>query len=103
MLNYKMYTHEFCIPRVKNSYSNKYIEHVFAKLGIGKIEKVICLPLKHDDTCKRIIIKMNVTPIQQTETLLYIADEIANNKYFKLVHGFPDYWRVYVNLPQTRR
>ena len=53
-----MSNQEYCIPRVKNGFSNKYIENTFEKLQIGVIEKVICLPLKYDNNYKRVIIKV---------------------------------------------
>jgi len=98
-----MYNQEFCIPRVKNGFSNKYIETVFGKLQIGLIEKVICLPLKYDNNYKRVIIKVNTESVKKADVLTYITNEIDNNKYFKLVHDFPEYWRVYLNLPQKQR
>lgn len=98
-----MSNQEYCIPRVKNGFSNKYIENTFEKLQIGVIEKVICLPLKYDNNYKRVIIKVNVQDVVKIDTLSYITNEININKYFKLVHGFPEYWRVYLNLPQKQR
>ena len=71
-----MSNQEYCIPRVKNGFSNKYIENTFEKLQIGVIEKVICLPLKYDNNYKRVIIKVNIQDVVKIDTLSYITNEI---------------------------
>lgn len=92
---------EWCIPRIHSSITQEYIMEKMTKLDIGQVIKVKNIPLKNKKEYCRSIIKMECEP--NTENYKCITAYLENEKYFKLVYHFPDYWRIYPNLPQTQR
>ncbi len=95
------YYREWCIPRVQTNITSNYVKQQFIKMDIGKIIKVQDYPLKNDKDWMRMVVKVYYNP--KTENSETIDKHLINNKYFKFVYNYPDYWRVYANLPQKQR
>jgi hypothetical protein len=81
-----------CIPRVDISISKDFIYNILSELRIGKIHKIIEIPLRNDFSNKRIIIKIqwnNNEPITQN-----IKKHLYENGSFKIVYDMPWYWKI---------
>ena len=81
-----------CIPRVDISISKDFIYNILSELRIGKIHKIIEIPLRNDFTYKRIIIKIqwnNNEPITQN-----IKKHLYETGSFKIVYDMPWYWKI---------
>ena len=79
-----------CIPRVNSDVSRQKIFEIFSSLRIGFIDKISEIPLKNDETGKRIVIKFRSwvdTPLSQK-----IKDRLDSNKDIKIVYNNPWYW-----------
>ena len=82
-----------CIPRVDNIIQKKTIFEKICALRIGFIEKIIEVPLKNDETGKRVIIKFKTWV--ENETSNQITNRFAENKDIKIVYNDPWYWVAY--------
>jgi hypothetical protein len=80
-----------CIPRIDASIERSYISNIFSKLNIGYIERINEIPLRNDNTHKRVIIKIqwNQTPISERIQTRLKADESV-----KIVYDTPWYWKI---------
>jgi hypothetical protein len=79
-----------CIPRVNSNVPRQKIFEVFSSLRIGFIDKISEIPLKNDETGKRIIIKFRSwvdTPLSNR-----IKDRLDADKDIKIVYENPWYW-----------
>ena len=87
---------ELCIPKVSVNISQKTIFHVFCKLKIGYIVKIIENPLKNDPSYKRIIIRIhwdNTQPLAKE-----IQEHLKNpNEHMNIVYDMPWYWQIFAN------
>ena len=82
-----------CIPRVDNTIPKQQIFEKICALRIGFIEKIIEIPLKNDETGKRIIIKFKTwVEIEISNQILCRFNE---NKDIKIVYNDPWYWVAY--------
>jgi hypothetical protein len=81
-----------CIPRVDTSITKDFVYHIFSGLRIGKIHKIIEIPLRNEVSHKRVIIKIqwnNNEPITQT-----IKKHLYETGSFKIVYDMPWYWKI---------
>jgi hypothetical protein len=81
-----------CIPRVDISISKDFIYNILSELRIGKIHKIIEIPLRNEFSYKRIIIKIqwnNNESITQN-----IKKHLYETGSFKIVYDMPWYWKV---------
>ena len=79
-----------CIPRVNSNVPRQKIFEVFSSLRIGVIDKISEIPLRNDETGKRIVIKFRSwveTPLSNK-----IKDRLDSNKDIKIVYDNPWYW-----------
>lgn len=72
-----------------------------SQMNVGKVINVKNIALKNQSDYCRSIIKMECDAL--SEKYKYIENYLKEEKYFKLVYKFPEYWRVYPNLPQKQR
>jgi len=81
-----------CIPRVDISISKDFIYNTLSELRIGKIHKIIEIPLRNEFSYKRIIIKIqwnNNESITQN-----IKKHLYESGSFKIVYDMPWYWKI---------
>jgi hypothetical protein len=81
-----------CIPRVEINVKKQQIFVAFSALKIGFIDRITEIPLRNDDTGKRILIKFRTwveTPLSQK-----IMARLDEGNDIKLVHSNPWYWVV---------
>jgi|UniRef100_A0A6C0DKM7 hypothetical protein len=81
-----------CIPRVDISISKDFIYNTLSELRIGKIHKIIEIPLRNEFSYKRIIIKIqwnNNEPITHN-----IKKHLYETGSFKIVYDMPWYWKI---------
>ena len=79
-----------CIPRVNSDVPRQKIFEVFSSLRIGFIDKISEIPLRNDETGKRIVIKFRSwveTPLSNK-----IKDRLDSDKDIKIVYDNPWYW-----------
>lgn len=81
-----------CIPRVDINISNKFIFKILCSANIGKIIKIIDIPLKMDQNYKRIIIKIRWD--EKNELAKEFKEKILNGKCIKLVYDMPWFWKI---------
>jgi hypothetical protein len=77
---------------METSISVPYIKDIFTRLDIGKIERIIEIPLKADTNYKRIIIQVNWK--ENTPNTVFIQETLSQKKTVKIVHDMPWFWRV---------
>ena len=83
-----------CIPRIKSNITKEYLKNKLSNLQVfGKIEKIIEIPLKNDNTYKRIIIKINW---YNNETSKKFQETIKNMGSINYVYDFPWYWKLLI-------
>jgi len=78
-----------CIPRVENNISIEYIFRKLSQLNIGKISKIIEIPLKNDSNYKRIIVK-----IKNVNKENKIFNKLDKGEHVNIVHNMPWYWKI---------
>lgn len=81
-----------CIPRVDANIKKQQIFEAFSALRIGFIDRIIEIPLKSDNTGKRVLIKFRTwveTPVSRN-----IMERLDAGKDIKLVYSNPWYWVV---------
>jgi hypothetical protein len=83
---------ELCIPRMDATISRSYINNIFTRLDIGKIERIIEIPLQSDTKYKRIIIQVKWK--ENTPNSIFIQEILSQKKTVKIVHDMPWFWRV---------
>lgn len=83
---------ELCIPRMEATVSRSYIKDIFTRLDIGKIERIIEIPLRSEPNYKRIIIQVDWK--EETPNSVFIQDRLSKKESVKLVHDMPWFWRV---------
>jgi hypothetical protein len=83
---------ELCIPRMEATTSLSYIKDIFTRLDIGKIERIIEIPLRAEPKYKRIII--HVKWKENTPHSEFIQETLSQKKVVKVVHDMPWFWRV---------
>lgn len=81
-----------CIPRVENTLSTNYIFKKLCSAKLGKIIKLVEIPLKQDQSYKRIIIKIRWD--EKNERAKQIREKIINGKSIKLVYDMPWFWKL---------
>jgi len=92
---------EWCIPRVHRSITEEIITSKMTQMKVGKVISVKNIILKNQNNYCRSIIKMDCDAL--SENYKYIENYLKDEKYFKLVYQFPEYWRIFPNLPQKQR
>ena len=88
-----------CIPKVDISISKQEIFDKIRALRVGFIEKIIEIPLKNDETSKRVIVKFKTWV--ENELSSRILSRFAENKDIKIVHNDPWYWVAYQMKPNS--
>ena len=81
-----------CIPRVDATIKKQQIFEAFSALRIGFIDRIIEIPLKSDNTGKRVLVKFRTwveTPVSKN-----ILERLDAGKDIKLVYSNPWYWVV---------
>jgi len=86
-----------CIPKVDTSISKQEIFDKIRALRVGFIEKIIEIPLKNDETSKRVIVKFKTWV--ENELSSRILCRFAENKDIKIVYNDPWYWVAYQMKP----
>jgi len=87
-----------CIPRIESSIPKEYIYNTMAGLRLGKIDKIVEIPLRNEPSFKRIIINLNWnTNEERVRKLKTHLDKIGS---IKVVHDMPWYWKVVSTHPQ---
>ena len=81
---------QICIHRVDNYISKQQIFETFRSLKIGFIEKIIEIPLRHDDTGKRVIVKFKTWV--DNDVSKRILQRFALKKDIKIMYDYPWYW-----------
>ena len=89
-----------CIPRIDSNITREYIINSLHKMNIGKIEKLIELPLKNNPAYKRILIYVKWND-DANDSMIDIKNRLLNNETIKLVHNMPWYWKMVV--AQTKK
>jgi hypothetical protein len=79
-----------CIPRIDIKTSLDKIRDKIHNLKIGKIDKIIEIPLREDKKYKRVIIK--ITWDTSCKSAVSIRERLSEGKTIKLVHDTPWYW-----------
>ena len=92
---------EWCIPRIHRSITEEFISNKMSQMNVGKVINVKNIALKNQSDYCRSIIKMECDAL--SEKYKYIENYLKEEKYFKLVYKFPEYWRIFPNLPQKQR
>ena len=81
-----------CIPRVNKDVKKQKIFEVFGALKVGFIDKITEIPLRNDDTGKRVVIKFRTwvdTPLSQR-----IMTRLDSGNDIKIVYDNPWFWVV---------
>jgi len=81
-----------CIPRVETNVKKQQIFEAFSAMRVGFIDHITEIPLRNDETGKRILIKFRTwvdTPLSQR-----IMERLNAGKDIKLVYSNPWYWVV---------
>lgn len=81
-----------CIPRIDINTSKQYIFTTMCKLRWGHISILNEIPLRNDQTQKRVIIRVKWNATVDTET----KDRLNDGDTLKLVHDInsPWFWRI---------
>jgi hypothetical protein len=79
-----------CIPRVNTYIHIDKIRDKIQQLKLGKIDKIIEIPLREDKNYKRVIIKV-IWDIRNKHAVS-IRERLSEGKTIKLVHDIPWYW-----------
>lgn len=79
-----------CIPRMDSNTSPDKIRDKIHQLKIGKIDKIIEIPLREDKNYKRVIIKMAWDT--RGKNAISIRERLTEGKTIKLVYDTPWYW-----------
>jgi hypothetical protein len=82
-----------CIPKVDTNITKQEIFDKIRALRVGFIEKIIEIPLKNDETCKRVIIKFKTWV--ENDLSNKILARFEENKDIKIVYNDPWYWVAY--------
>jgi len=91
----------YCIPRMENHISYEYIQDTINKINIGKVLKIIEIPLKTESNYKRVLIHL----IQQrpnhdhTDTDI-INERLCSGRDIKIIHNMPWYWKMMIGKPK---
>lgn len=83
-----------CIPRVKSTIKREYIYDKLSNLQIGKIEKLIEIPLKNDPTYKRILFKLNWN---NSDKALELKTQLDKKGLINFVYDSPWYWKIFLS------
>ena len=78
-----------CIPRMDVKQTRAFIFHVFSKLNIGFIDSILEIPLTHDDTFKKVIIKIKWN---NSPNATMFMTRFQNGQNVKIVYSDPWYW-----------
>ncbi len=81
-----------CIPRVDVDTDKQQVFNVFKSLRIGYIGHINEIPLKHDTTGKRIVIKFKTWV--ENDLSKRILERLDAGKDIKIVFKEPGYWLV---------
>jgi hypothetical protein len=87
-----------CIPRIENTITKDYIYKTLCNLQIGNIDRITEIPLRNDNTHKRVIFKIRWN--QQSKKSITIQKLLQETGSFKLVHDMPWYWKIVTAHPQ---
>ena len=82
-----------CIPRVNAEIKKQEIFDAFSALRVGFIDRIMEMPLRNDETGKRVLIKFRTWV--DTPTSVRIMERLDAGKDIKLVYDKPWYWVVY--------
>jgi len=88
-----------CIPRIESTIHKTFIFKKLCGLKWGFIEKITEIPLKHDPTLKRIIIKIKWN---KEEEIQKIKEKIKKGEIIKLVYDqfLPWFWKIQAFIKQ---
>lgn len=81
-----------CIPRVGIDIKKQQIFEAFGALKVGFIDKITEMPLRNDESGKRVVIKFRTwvkTPLSTR-----ILERLDAGKDIKIVYANPWYWIV---------
>lgn len=88
--NTEFLINNICIPRMDINIHLDKIRDKIQQLKIGKIDKIIEIPLREDKKYKRVIIKI-IWDIRNKHAVS-IRERLSEGKTIKLVHDTPWYW-----------
>ena len=94
-----MSSSSICIPRVESTISKEYIKTILSNLNIGIINRIIEIPLRNDNTHKRIIINLNWNKTQKS---INMQKTLTKSGSIKLVYNNnePWFWKIVNTNPQ---
>lgn len=76
---------------MKTTISKDYIYERLCNLKLGKIEKIIEIPLKNDPTHKRVLFR---TTIDNNDAAAKLIDHLKNKGGINFVYDAPWYWKI---------
>jgi hypothetical protein len=84
---------QLCIPRIDATINKDYIFKTLCKLKWGKITKIVEIPLRDDNSQKRILININWNGASNIKD---IRTNLSNGRYINIVHDSisPWFWRI---------
>jgi hypothetical protein len=88
---------DICIPRMETSISYRFIQQTLIKMNIGKIRKIVEIPLKNEKDYKRVLITLqwhNFNPRSQI-----VHQRLEEGKNVKIVYDNPWYWKMVMGRP----
>ena len=90
---------QLCIPRIDTTISKDYIFKTLCKLKWGRIVKIIEIPLRDDNSFKRILININLNESND------IRNTLTDGKYINIVHDpiLPWFWRVTMSKSHDKK
>ena len=81
-----------CIPRMETSISNRFVYQILLKLNIGKINKIVEIPLKNEKDFKRVMITIQWH--QYNPRSQFVQKRLCDGKNIKIVYDNPWYWKM---------
>ena len=80
-----------CIPKVNNEFSSNFIFNKLCLLKIGYIQKIIEIPLKNNQNCKRIIFKIRWSNETKAQ---FFKNRIETGEPIFIVYNNPWFWKI---------
>jgi hypothetical protein len=80
-----------CIPRMKTSVTKDYIYDKLCHLKLGRIDRIVEIPLKNDPTHKRVLFRISV---DNNQTTINILEHLKNRGGINFVYDSPWYWKI---------
>lgn len=83
-----------CIPRIDSNIKKEYIYERLSNIQVGKIERIIEIPLKNDATYKRILFRITWN---SNEKSIKMQEQLKNKGLINFVYDMPWYWKIFIS------